>query len=89
MTARRYSSETLDAFQGSERPDLDPAAGGLPLWDAEPVQELPPLWYDYDRQAWVRDGRYVACSHPVTLPCSCYGRIHAGERAPASHYVGA
>jgi hypothetical protein len=42
--------------------------------------------YDYSRQAWVVDGKYVACGHalpnPSTgkqTPCQCYGRLHAGE----------
>ena len=35
--------------------------------------------YDYDKQAWVVNGRYVACGHPAALACGCYGRQHAGE----------
>lgn len=35
--------------------------------------------YDYDNQAWVKDGRYVRCGHPDSMDCGCYGRIHAGE----------
>lgn len=41
--------------------------------------------YDYTNQAWVRDGRYVACGH-VPVPatgkyiCDCYGRLHQGEQ---------
>jgi len=42
--------------------------------------------FDYTRQAWIFDGRYVSCGHatpnPLTgkpTPCQCYGRIHAGE----------
>ena len=35
--------------------------------------------YDYDRQAWVVDGRYVRCGHPD--PCNCYGKTHEGESA--------
>ena len=40
------------------------------------------LWdgYDYDRQAWVRNGRYVNCGHPKSMDCGCYGRLHMGER---------
>ena len=34
--------------------------------------------YDYTRQAWVRDGRYIRCGH-IAL-CDCYGRTHEGER---------
>jgi hypothetical protein len=36
--------------------------------------------FDYDRQAWVKDGRYVRCGHPD--PCNCYGKAHEGETAP-------
>jgi hypothetical protein len=35
--------------------------------------------YDYDNQAWVLDGKYVACGHRASMNCSCYGRIHKGE----------
>ena len=42
----------------------------------------PTLRYDYDRQAWIQDGRYVSCAHPATMGCHCYGRLHAGEIAP-------
>jgi len=35
--------------------------------------------YDYDRQAWVENGRYVCCGHPETMQCRCYGRLHEGE----------
>ena len=46
------------------------------------------LWngFDYTRQAWVVDGKYVACGHvepnPLTgriTDCTCYGRLHDGE----------
>jgi len=35
--------------------------------------------YDYENQAWVRNGRYVCCGHPATVDCRCYGRLHQGE----------
>jgi hypothetical protein len=41
--------------------------------------------YDYDKQAWVVDGKYVECGHPKTMDCRCYGRIHAGEETKVSH----
>lgn len=44
----------------------------------------PVLFYDYDRQAWVEHGVYVDCGHRAIIKCRCYGRIHAGEAAPAS-----
>lgn len=36
--------------------------------------------FDYDRQAWIVDGRYVRCGH--LRDCQCYGRLHEGEAAP-------
>jgi len=43
--------------------------------------------YDYIHQAWVLAGRYVACNHPETMNCNCYGTEHAGsaclERDPS------
>ena len=36
--------------------------------------------FDYNRQAWVKDGRYVRCGH--VNPCDCYGTAHVGEPAP-------
>jgi len=44
------------------------------------------LWngYDYDRQAWVIDGRYQDCGHPFgDARCRCYGRLHEGEQTTA------
>lgn len=35
--------------------------------------------FDYEKQAWVVNGRYVRCGH--IDPCDCYGRQHVGERA--------
>ena len=40
-------------------------------------------YYDYERQAWVQDGRYVRCGHPEDMNCGCYGRLHAGEPVQA------
>ena len=37
--------------------------------------------YDYDRQAWVENGRYVRCGHRDAMLCNCYGKLHAGEEA--------
>jgi hypothetical protein len=38
-------------------------------------------YYDYDKQAWVEDGKYVRCGHPEDTACICYGREHEGEDA--------
>jgi len=35
--------------------------------------------YDYDKQTWVREGKYIRCGHPEDMDCKCYGKIHAGE----------
>ncbi len=37
------------------------------------------LYFDYDRQTWIRDGRIVCCGHTPAMRCTCYGRRHAGE----------
>lgn len=43
------------------------------------------LYFDYDRQAWIRDGIVQRCGHPDDMlarfgwQCGCYGRRHAGE----------
>lgn len=39
------------------------------------------LYFDYDNQAWVRDGRYQRCGHPDSMRCQCFGRLHEGEEA--------
>ncbi len=36
--------------------------------------------FDYKHQAFVKDGRYVACSHTLKAECKCFGTAHAGER---------
>jgi hypothetical protein len=35
--------------------------------------------FDYERQAWVIDGKYRRCGHPQNMRCNCYGRLHEGE----------
>ena len=37
--------------------------------------------YDYTKQAWVKNGKYVRCNHPATMNCNCYGKLHAGEKS--------
>jgi putative ribosome biogenesis GTPase RsgA len=39
-------------------------------------------WYDYKNQAWVVSGKYIKCSHPTEMNCTCYGKLHEGEIAP-------
>ena len=43
--------------------------------------------YDYERQAWTVDGRYVRCGHPDSMGCQCYGRVHEGEPAAAGTFA--
>jgi len=43
------------------------------------LEPLPPTVYDYRNQAWVRDGKYIGCSHPPSMDCGCFSRDHAGE----------
>jgi hypothetical protein len=39
------------------------------------------LWngFDYTRQAWIKDGKYVRCGHPESMACGCVGREFEGE----------
>ena len=37
--------------------------------------------YDYTKQAWVKNGKYIKCGHPDTMNCNCYGKLHAGEES--------
>lgn len=53
---------------------------------ATPAPLLPRIWYDYEVQAWVEDGVYTQCGHPLLLqPECCYAGSHAGETADPSH----
>lgn len=66
--AERNVIEMADAIFGSlARPRRSPA-------DLTSVNG-----YDYQRQAWVKDGRYLRCGHPPTMDCRCYGLRHEGE----------
>ena len=49
--------------------------------DLRPIE----VQYDYDNQAWIQDGIYISCAHPESMNCDCYGKQHAGERAPSIH----
>lgn len=39
--------------------------------------------YDYENQAWTVNWHYMACNHPATMNCKCFGKLHAGEFAEA------
>jgi hypothetical protein len=34
--------------------------------------------FDYDKQAWVVDGKYVRCGHPGAMDCRCFGKRFEG-----------
>ena len=38
--------------------------------------------YDYTNQSWVVNGVYVACGHPESMTCACYGKVNAGKATP-------
>lgn len=42
--------------------------------------------YDYDKQAWIIDGKYQRCGHPESMDCKCYGKEHAGETATITEH---
>lgn len=50
---------------------------------AKPSYDMGGTWYDYNVQAWVKDGKYVRCGHPKAMMCGCYGRLHQGKIAPS------
>ena len=35
--------------------------------------------FDYNNQAWVKDGKYLRCGHPESMTCGCFGRTHEGK----------
>jgi hypothetical protein len=39
------------------------------------------LSYDYEKQVWIKDGKYQNCGHPTEMNCGCYGRKHKDEKA--------
>ena len=79
-TLRPY---TVDMYAGMQSAGCTP----LPAHNALAVTEYRTMstpkgcLYDYERQAWVVDGRYDDCGHPEHVECVCYGRLHAGEQA--------
>jgi hypothetical protein len=78
-----YAPRPDCGFCGYPLPEHHPFC---PIAQASPVTpRTPSLWYDYDVQAWVRDGKYLTCAHPGTN-CGCYARAHAGEPADPRHY---
>jgi hypothetical protein len=35
--------------------------------------------YDYDNQAWYKNGVYIRCGHPDSMDCGCFGKINEGK----------
>ena len=35
--------------------------------------------YDYTKQTWVKNGKYIKCGHPKEMNCNCYGRKNEGK----------
>lgn len=46
-------------------------------WKAEHKQ-TETTQYDYTNQAWVVNGRYIACGH-ARIDCGCWSRKHEGQ----------
>lgn len=57
----------------------EPSIRVLPAPSSDGSDEADETYFDYERQAWVDDGKYVRCGH--TTPCQCYGTLHEGEPA--------
>jgi hypothetical protein len=43
--------------------------------------------FDYEHQAWYKDGKYVRCGHPDAMGCECFGRIHEGMRVSHNELI--
>ncbi len=41
-----------------------------------------PLYFDYENQVWVENGKYIRCGHPDSMRCLCYGKLNEGKLAP-------
>ena len=41
--------------------------------------------YDYENQAWLKDGKYIKCGH--TNDCECYGKKHEGETPKTTNWI--
>ena len=46
------------------------------------ARPLDALYFDYERQCWIKDGRVAKCAHPSRYP-DCYSCNHAGEAVAA------
>lgn len=72
-----YSPEIQDSFPICQE-HLATVTPHFQGWSFTPLEDLR---YDYENQAWIRDGRYQRCAHPESMDCQCYGKIHAGEES--------
>jgi hypothetical protein len=82
-----YTDDKADAL-ATAKSIRDKAADDAVPVDAVPAQP-DDIQYDYDNQAWIKNGVYQNCNHPASMArqceASCYGRMHQGEKAPNIH----
>jgi hypothetical protein len=45
--------------------------------------------FDYEHQAWVKDGKYVRCGHPDSMNCGCFGKVWQGHTVAQIEGIGA
>lgn len=45
------------------------------------MHETSTMIFDYDKQVWIINGKYIRCGHPKSMDCKCYGKLHEGEKA--------
>lgn len=43
--------------------------------------EMAKNMFDYEKQVFIKDGKYLRCGHPDSMDCKCYGKEHEGETA--------
>jgi hypothetical protein len=47
----------------------------------------PEYQYDYENQAWLKDGKYIRCGHSQDVDCQCYGKLHEGETPKHNNWI--
>ena len=40
--------------------------------------------FDYENQAWYKNGVYVRCGHPDSMNCDCFGKLNEGKTVKIS-----
>jgi hypothetical protein len=71
-----------EGYKGEEEPSAHTTKGEQMNRHTDPR-------YDYEHQAWTSQEpddvrRYVACGHPESMQCRCYGTIHRGQSVSKS-----